>query len=416
MSNNIQKIIEYAKDPSCVMCVTPSFGGAWHSTIRDGDGPQPSTVMRNFATEQENWYGFQVWCKKQDWVNDDFEFEAEHQNTVADENKSIFYADAGQSGMPFSLYHYSNNSVLLFSGLVRKVGQSATYFPVIVKNAGNFDPNSHKILARVIGDSYSVDVDGASIAIDPSERISFTADNFAISRAGYLNFKCRNLTTGSHWGYPSIAEKVRLLTKYNCDTSQLDFRLASTGINNWYVKTGLSFAGWSRPLTIIGRMYIAPDNGGTGSTNYDTNCYHPLIAQGYSASNSASKIIMTFGYVNQGGINRYQAQLSLSNGALITLVATPSADPRGKWVVPALTIDSATGAWAIYEDGIQLSGGTNPSLIGFVLSSNVSDADNDAVAYLHARRADYINRLDMIAWCKIDDSVANPSKIKFYST
>jgi len=261
VSNNIQKIIEYAKDPSCVMCVTPSFGGAWHSSIRDGDGPQP-------------------------------------------------------------------------------------------------------VLPPVAGDS--------------------------------------------------IAQRLGLLTKYNCDTSNLDFRLASTAVNNWYVKTGLSFAGWSRPLTIIGRMYVAPDSGGSNGFDYDTGTIHPLLAQGWPVSTDYTQLVLTIGYNNTNNSNRYFCKFSAQSNVQLSFLLDH--DPRGTIVTIALTVDPITGEYKFYENGVLLFSGINSALIGFVLRTDTSHVNNDANAYLHQRLSGYQNRNDWVFWCMVFDRVLNDAEIKFYST
>lgn len=262
MSNNLQKIIEYAKDTSCVACITPHFGGAWHSSIRTGEGPQPT-------------------------------------------------------------------------------------------------------LPPVAGDS--------------------------------------------------IAQRLGLLTKYNCDTSNLDFRLGSTAQNNWYVKTGLSFAGWSRPLTIIGRMYVAPDSGGSEQYDYDTNIYHPLIQQGHVQHGRSVDFTLGVFYINQNNANVYR--VTLSYGSTFSIFnATPPSIPHGRIVTLAITIDPLTGRISVYEDGILLNSVINASLIGFTLSTDTSSTYNDPVAYIHQRLNAWQNRNDYIFWCMIFDRVLNDAEIKFLST
>ncbi len=261
MSNNMQKIIEYAKDPSCVMCVTPHFGGAWHSSIRDGDGPQP-------------------------------------------------------------------------------------------------------VLPTVAGDS--------------------------------------------------IAQRLGLLTKYNCDTSNMDFRLASTSANNWYVKTGLNFAGWSRPLTIIGRMYIAPDSGGSSSFDYDTNVYHPLIQQGWMQGGLYVNFVIGILYINQNGVNQYRVALSLQD-KFVLLNAQPQSPPHGRFVTISVTIDPATGMWEIYENGVLLNSAISTNLIGFRLLTDVSGANNTPVTYMHQLNPSWQNRNDIIDYVAVFDKVLNSAEIKYLS-
>ncbi len=261
MSNNIQKIIEYAKDPSCVMCVTPSFGGAWHSSIRTGEGPRP-------------------------------------------------------------------------------------------------------VLPPVAGDS--------------------------------------------------IAQRLGLLTKYNCDTSNLDFRLASTAQNNWYVKTGLNFAGWSRPLTIIGRMYIASDSGGSDPYAYDTNVYHPLLAQGYPASGSPDQVVLTIAYSNYNNVNCYEIKLSFGNGTLLMIPATSAYNIHGEKVTIGVSI-AITGEYRVYENGVLIKSAINSNLIGFVLRTDTSHINNDQQAYLHQQKLTWQNRNDRVDWCMVFDRVLNDAEIKYLS-
>lgn len=428
MSNNVQKIIEYAKDPSCVACITPHFGGAWHSLIRDQYQPRNFVAGGNVAwTDFTNFYkaigsndfSLRIKFTINKIVNNTLIFQCSAATGQA--YTGVYIGLSGNIGTSTSITSETTTAINLATSGNYETGREYTF--EVSRISGVLNISFDNVVFLNVADQTNIDCStlsssfrttaGCSISevylVDLGTNTSYSAPHDAL-------WQSNPQPVLPPVAGDSIAQRLGLLTKNNCDTSQLDFRLASTSLNNWYVKTGISFAGWSRPLTIIGRMYVAPDNGGSSAFDYETNVFHPMISQGWPAGGVGPGLVFGMYYTNQTNANQYRVAMTLASGAGVILSATPLVPPHGRVVALGVTIDNNTGRWSIYEDGVLLNSAINSNLVGFALLADTSNVNNDATANLHQRITSWQNLNDIEYYVAVYDVVKNAAGIKFLST
>lgn len=169
---------ELARDPSCLLCLTPENGGTWYCPTRP-------PKLRDFS-KPYNWDTLQQALRDLHW-NDDYHFEFEF--TIDDmlengrnwimyqsEGRIAFFMDKDARGSRFTIGTFS------FSGGVY------IYTPFQPSLAGK-----HKVIVTVISDMLRVTVDDV-IYEQTGERVASSAYDRAVTTSGPIIFHNISLT------------------------------------------------------------------------------------------------------------------------------------------------------------------------------------------------------------------------------
>ena len=169
---------EFARDPSCLLCLTPENGGTWYCPTRP-------PKLRDFS-KPYNWDTLQQALRDLPW-NDDYHFEFEF--TIDDmlengrnwimyqsEGRIAFFMDKDARGSRFTIGTFS------FSGGAYIY---TTFQPSLA--------GKHKVIVTVIGDMLRVTVDDV-IYEQTGERVASSAYDRAVTTSGPIIFHNISLT------------------------------------------------------------------------------------------------------------------------------------------------------------------------------------------------------------------------------
>ena len=190
--------------------------------------PWPSPVPENFAEKAKAFYDCQAVVREALDPTHDYSFLIEAEIVKENQDCSMFYA--GVAGFLFGIYCYRDNTVRVFSNLLRPaINTSSTYVTAIVYSGDTLLQGRHTIELRVEGIAMHVFLDGNEITHSYTfARTGLAAVGLPQCNSGYVyKIQITDLTDNQVvWSYPSEAERVRLITKTNVRTDRDVFEAA----------------------------------------------------------------------------------------------------------------------------------------------------------------------------------------------
>ena len=204
-------------------------GGMW---------PNPTPI--NFDKNPYAFYDCQAMVQEALDPTHDYKFLLDFEITKDSGESSVFYA--GAANFPFGVYLYGDNTIRVFTNLLRGVNNTtdAKYTESIVYSGDTRLQGRHTIELSIEGDARHFFLDGSEIVQKyETVRTGTATVGLPNCNSGYVyKIQIRDLTENRLiWNYPSEAERVNLLYKYNMTTND-GFAPSSTNTNS-YVKTSL---------------------------------------------------------------------------------------------------------------------------------------------------------------------------------
>ena len=203
-------------------------GGMW---------PNPTPI--NFDKNPYAFYDCQAVVQEALDPTHDYSFLIEADRVSERTENSLFYA--GTDKLPFGVYYHADHTIKFFTNLLRNEGDpSGTYASLNFYTGTDWLPGRHAFEARIEGNAITTYVDGVQCATSNKfARTGTAAVGLPNCNSGYVyKIQIRDLTENRLiWNYPSEAERVNLLYKYNMTTND-GFAPSSTNTNS-YVKTSL---------------------------------------------------------------------------------------------------------------------------------------------------------------------------------
>lgn len=201
---------------------------AAYSDLYDTSNPWPSSVPENFAEKAKAFYDCQAVIREALDPTHDYSFLIEAEIVRENLECSMFYA--GGDKFPFGVYAYSDNTIRVFSNLLRSASDtSSKYATIVAYSGGTRLQGRHTIESRVEGTAMHVFLDGNEITHSHAFARTGTATvGVPNCNSGYVyKIKITDLTDNQVvWSYPSEAERVRLITKTNVRTDRGVFEAA----------------------------------------------------------------------------------------------------------------------------------------------------------------------------------------------
>lgn len=208
-----------------------------YKEVVGGISPNPTTI--NFGKNPYAFYDCQAMVQEALDPTHDYKFLLDFEITKDEGEASVFYA--GAPNFPFGVYAYSDNTIRVFSNLLRPPDDtSSKYTTTIVYSGDTRLQGRHAIELNIEGDTMRSFLDGSEVAYTSNTvRTGTAAVGLPNCNSGYVyKIQIRDLTENRLiWNYPSEAERVNLLYKYNMTTND-GFAPSSTNTNS-YVKTSL---------------------------------------------------------------------------------------------------------------------------------------------------------------------------------
>lgn len=183
-------IINAAQDPSCILAVTPDRGGSWWATLR------PDTP-RNFAENAHAFYDCQAVVQEAIDPTHDYRFLIEAEIVRQNQECSMFYA--GGDKFPFGVYVYGDNTIRVFSNLLRSAGDTSSKYATVAAYSGDTRlQGQHTLESRIEGDAMHVFLDGNEIEHPYTfARAGSAAVGLPNCNSGYVyKIQIEDLTTG----------------------------------------------------------------------------------------------------------------------------------------------------------------------------------------------------------------------------
>jgi len=201
---------------------------------------KPSNILRNFAIKSATWRDCHYLSTKID-ASHDFRFETDYQNVYSEIAARVFYSTAGRC--LFGIYKYATNQVAAFVGLAKNSPESPNNYIVfqLKPASGIVDVVRHKVRIDIIGNVVRGYLDDTLITtINDIYRITPVDLLPPVSAAGNIyNISITDLNSSNKiWTYPSISERLRLVTYTNVRTDRNCFEAADSALG-WSIKTAL---------------------------------------------------------------------------------------------------------------------------------------------------------------------------------
>ena len=201
---------------------------AAYSDLYDTSNPWPSPVPENFAEKAKAFYDCQAVVREALDPTHDYSFLIEAEIVRENPECSMFYA--GGDKFPFGVYAYSDNTIRVFSNLLRTAGDTSSKYVTVVAYSGDTRlQGRHAIELSIEGDTMHAFLDGNEIAHQyKTVRTGTAAVGIPNCNSGYVyRIQITDLTDNQVvWSYPSEAERVRLITKTNVRTDRGAFEAA----------------------------------------------------------------------------------------------------------------------------------------------------------------------------------------------
>ena len=348
----------------------------WHATHADLHVkypalPWPSPVPENFAKKAKAFYDCQAVVREALDPTHDYSFLIEAEIVRENPECSMFYA--GGDKFPFGVYAYSDNTIRVFSNLLRPAGDTSSKYVTVVAYSGDTRlQGRHTIEFRIEGDAMRVFLDGNEIEHSYTFARTGTATvGLPNCNSGYVyKIQITDLTDNQVvWSYPSEAERVRLITKTNVRTDRGAFEAADTSKVSG-ITTTLDLRGTPVEHTLIVSGYFPlPSNNGLLH-------YFPLLTQGAALDGTGDRVtvglLVRVDYRNQQTTRDIQVVWADSSYTLHSVSATVDSEFFDKChlIAATLLVDRKTSKWTteLYVDGVQLASNTG-SLTRFVFGS-----------------------------------------------
>lgn len=245
----MRRIIEAARDPDCLMCLTPDDGGAWWSRLEGPGGIFPSTTPRNFAVDPAAWYDARA--RFAALGLDDFQFE--------------FVLKKSAPGYVFAVptgYAKPLGAVITTGGVLYIEGSLSMSGYWYVNSISDFVNKKITILRRSQATSPLVYVDDAPVQVwrsgivEPPIAVTFMTEPATKVDCDPAYFELCNLTAGKIvWSYPSESERLRLITNTNVLNAGTHFEAANPALG-WSIKTGLPTGLTGTVLAMINNIIV----------------------------------------------------------------------------------------------------------------------------------------------------------------
>ena len=345
-------ITDAAQDPSCLLCLTPDRGGSWWSRLRP-DGPWPSPVPENFAEKAKAFYDCQAVMREALDPTHDYSFLIEAEIVRENPECSMFYA--GGDKFPFGVYAYSDNTVRVFSNLLRPAGDTSSKYATVVVYSGDTRlQGRHTIEINIEGDTMRVFLDGNEITHSYTfARTGTAAVGLPNCNSGYVyKIQITDLTDNQVvWSYPSEAERVRLITKTNVRTDRGAFEAADE-TQPARVDTAPDLRGKVSSYTVVVDFEAAEFPETT-----TMECHQELAGQGGALIGSGTPPICSIGYyLTSSGSARLQLSQEVAGGRHV-VNATLTGRLSGRHICCGVVeVDPASPLTAstLYLDGVRI--------------------------------------------------------------
>lgn len=203
-------------------------------------GMRPNPTPINFGKNPYAFYDCQAVVQEALDPTHDYKFLLDFEIIKESGEASVFYA--GAPNFPFGVFCYSDNTIRVFTNLLRDKSDATTakYTGSIVYSGTTRLQGRHTIELSIEGDTRRFFLDDSEIVQKyETARTGTAAVGLPNCNSGYVyKIQIRDLTENRLiWNYPSEAERVNLLYKYNMTTND-GFAPSSTNTNS-YVKTSL---------------------------------------------------------------------------------------------------------------------------------------------------------------------------------
>lgn len=240
------------------------------------NNPWPSPVPENYAENARAFYDCQAVVQEVLDPTHDYSFLIEAEIVRENPECSVFYA--GGDKFPFGVYNYSDNTIRVFSNLLRSATDTSSKYATVIAYSGDTRlQGRHTLESRIEGDAMHVFLDGNEIEHPyVFARTGLAAVGLPQCNSGYVyKIQIEDLTTGKTvWSYPSEAERVRLLTKTNVRTDRGVFEAADeTKISG--ISTMLDLRGNTTSKTFVARAFCPAHDPASGKLYI-----HPFFLQG----------------------------------------------------------------------------------------------------------------------------------------
>ena len=183
-------IINAAQDPSCILAVTPDRGGSWWAALR-------TDTPRNFAENAHTFYDCQAVVQEALDPTHDYSFLIEAEIVRENPECSVFYA--GGDKFPFGVYVYGDNTIRVFSNLLRSASDTSSKYATVVAYSGDTRlQGRHTLESRIEGAAMHVFLDGNEIEHPyVFARTGSAAVGLPNCNSGYVyKIQIEDLTTG----------------------------------------------------------------------------------------------------------------------------------------------------------------------------------------------------------------------------
>lgn len=329
---------------------------AAYSDLYDTSNPWPSPVPENFAENAKAFYDCQAVVREVLDPTHDYKFLLDFEITKEEGEASVFYA--GAPNFPFGVYCYSDNTIIVFTNLLRGKNDATTakYTGSIVYSGDTRLQGRHTIELSIEGDTRRFFLDDSEIVQKyETVRTGTVAVGLPNCNSGYVyRIQITDLTDNQVvWSYPSEAERVRLITKMNVRTDRGYFEQADTTVNS-YVNTALDLRGRVSSYTVFVDFYPAvfPESN-------NAECHQELAGQGGALIGTNFPPICSIGYYKAVD-QTYHLQFAQQSGALrrtvnVTLDAALSGRCR---IVGVVDVQSSSTVLTLYLDGEQIGTST----------------------------------------------------------
>ena len=326
---------------------------AAYSDLYDTSNPWPSSVPENFAEKAKAFYDCQAVVREALDPTHDYSFLIEAEIVRENPECSMFYA--GGDKFPFGVYAYSDNTIRVFSNLLRPAGDTSSKYVTVVAYSGDTRlQGRHAIELSIEGDTMHAFLDGNEIAHQyKTVRTGTAAVGLPNCNSGYVyKIQITDLTDNQVvWSYPSEAERVRLITKTNVRTDRGAFEAADE-TQPARVDTALDLRGKVSSYTVVVDFEAAEFPETT-----TMECHQELAGQGGALIGSGTPPICSIGYyLTSSGSARLQLSQEVAGGRHV-VNATLTGRLSGRHICcgvvevdPAAPLTAST----LYLDGVRI--------------------------------------------------------------
>jgi len=347
----MSKIMQAALDPSCLLCYTPQ---GWYSPLRQGvvwPGPP-----RNFATEPAIWYDFYsaVAGFSGDW-RFKFDFSATANTTVGSVWHVPGYVNA------FNIYCVNSNNYVI---TLCKDGNSANNVSFVFRPLDHGGYGKHEITGIKVGDTVTVYANGVPLGSSQGFGIFYlsTRPESNIDSTFY-KISFTDLNTGKLiWSYPSISERLRLITGTNILSTSTHWEAANTLVAA-RIDTAIDLRGIVSDYTVLVDFEAADLLSGSKQE---------LVGQGASVSSYPS--ICSLSYLYYSGYYQIVLSHEISGSRQRAAVILQSRLSGRHVVTGRVEVGINTTTLSVYLDGEFLY---SESYIG--IPTGYTDAQNFAI-------------------------------------